>query len=61
MPARASVSEDHGTAGGPAGVYVRRVLEYLFNLLLRDTMLGTVLHVAIGVVIEIPDNRVEWQ
>src|SRR5438876_4968428 len=60
MPPRAGVAEDHGPAGGPADVRVRRVLEHLFDLFLGDAVLRTVLHITIGVVIEVPEDRIEW-
>jgi hypothetical protein len=39
------------------GRKIRRVLEHLF---FRDAVLGTVLHIAIRIVIEVPDDRIEW-
>jgi hypothetical protein len=54
------VAEDHGPAGGAAHVRIGRVLEYLFNLFFRDAMAGSMLDIAIRVVVEIPDDRLEW-
>ena len=48
-----------GLARGMTGVFIGRILENLFDFFLAYTVLAAVLHVSIGIVVEIPNNRVE--
>src|SRR5438105_4884869 len=54
MSACAGFTEHHWPTGGPADVFVRRVLENFLDFFLGDTMLGTMLHVSSRVVVEAP-------
>jgi hypothetical protein len=56
MSARAGVSKDHGSARRAADICVSRVLKYLFYFFFGDSMLGAMLHIAVGIIIEIPNN-----
>src|SRR5260221_14362911 len=40
-------------------VCISRILEHLFNLILGDAVVGTMLDIAIRIVLEIPDYRVK--
>ena len=59
VPARAGVSKDYKPTAGAAYVFVRHVPKYSFNFFLRDAMRGTMLYIPSGVIIKIPDNRLE--
>ena len=54
------VSEDDRPAQGPTDIRIRRILKNLFDLLFRDPMVRTMLHISFGVVIKIPDNRIKF-
>src|SRR5262249_32973683 len=58
MPSRARASEDHGATRGSADIRVLRILQHLLNLLLGDAMFGAVLHIAVRVVIQVPEDCV---
>ena len=55
--ARAGAPKDHGPARGPADVYIRCVLEHLFELLFRDSVVAAMLYIASRIVVEVPDDR----
>lgn len=59
VPPRAGVSEDHGPTGGAAYVFIRHASKYSFNFFLGDAMRGAMLYIPIGVIIKIPNNRLE--
>src|SRR6185437_16624008 len=59
VPTGAGISENDRPTGRSADVGVRRILEYFFDLLLGDVVFGAMPDVAIGIVVQIPDDRIE--
>ena len=56
VPTRARVTEHDGTPRRPANVCIRHILKHIFDLILRDAMRETMLHIAIRVIVQIPSN-----
>jgi hypothetical protein len=56
MPAGRCVAKHDASPGRSTDVSVGDVGKYLLYFFRRNAMLQTVLHVAIGIIVEIPDN-----
>jgi hypothetical protein len=56
MSARACITENHRPARRPADFSIRRILEDFVDFFRGDAVLGTMLHVAIWIVIQVPDD-----
>jgi hypothetical protein len=58
---RAGIPEHHGSAGRAADVSIHPILQHFFDFFSCDTMVGTVLHIAIRIVVQIPEDRFDSQ
>src|SRR5947199_2165537 len=61
MAPHAGVPEHHGPAGRAADVSIHGIFQHFFDLFSRDAVVGTVLHIAIGNVVRVPEDRFDSQ